>query len=136
MLGSYDFMKNLWKPIIFLNLNMLFLLVMFGSLVIYTSLFEAMPWHDPGGMQFLVIFIISDPALLIIGLVFMLINKYYPISKIHRWLPFIAAAGLTLPILIGLSKITLLMGTLIAGLLSMLVIYTTLTNSIRNEFGK
>ncbi len=124
--------KHLWKSFIFVILNLAFLFVLLWSLMIYTSLFKNMPWYEPCGMQFLVIFLISDPAFLIIGVALLILGRFYRISRSNRWFPFIAIAALSVPILIdgSLSPITLLIGTSLGTVLCFLIIISTIRNLI------
>ena len=125
-------MKRIWKPLAFVLLNVLFLCVLLWSLVIYTSTFEASPWYESCGMQFMAIFIISDPSFLILGITLLALSKFFPISKINKWLPFIAIAGLSLPLFGPLNR-GILIGLPINITLCLFVVVTTITTLVSNR---
>lgn len=107
--------NHIIKSTIYSVLSIAQFLVLGFSLIIYTSLNKNLPWHESCGMQFITIFIISVPVLIIIGLGLLTLNKSYPVKRINIMLPFYAALGLGLPILIdgSLSKITITIGTIL-----------------------
>ena len=116
-------MKGKSKIVIFIILNVLFILVTIWSVMIYTSLMsEKLPWYEPCGMQFLVILVFSCPVYILIGIMLRILGKFITISKRVKMLPFLCCLGLGLPILIdgGLGLGMQITGTLI-GLLTIFV---------------
>lgn len=128
-------MKQVAKISLYLLFNLLLLLVLLWSLMIYTSLEKGLPWYEPCGMQFLVIFCMSDPAFLVLGIALFILGRFYRMRLFNKLLPFIAIAGLSLPILIdgSLSRSTLLAGTLIGAVLVFLVIAATIRNLLSQK---
>jgi hypothetical protein len=127
--------KNNRKHLIYFGLNLVLILVLLWSLMIYTSLFKGIPWYEPCGSQFLAILIISDPIFLVTGIALLILAKHYPISKLNKWLPFITIVGLSLPILIdgSLSKTTLLTGTAIGVMLLLLIIVAVVKRLVSSK---
>lgn len=128
-------MKRIWKPVVFVVLNLLLVLVLLWSLMIYTSLFKGMPWYEPCGLQFLAILALSDPVFLIIGIALLILGRFFHISRLNKGIPFIAIAGLSLPILIdgSLSIITIFTGSSIGVVLCLLIIAVTIKNLIHRR---
>jgi len=118
--------KSIMKSFIFVILNLLSVLVLLSSLVIYTSLFKIMPWYEPCGMQFYLIFMPFDPAFLIIGISLFILGRFFHMSTLNKWLPFMAIIGLSLPIMFGIKIISILIGTSICIVLCVLTIVTTI----------
>lgn len=124
--------EHLWKTVIYCSLNLLLLLALLWSLRLYTSSFEKLPWYEPCGMQFLLIFLLSDPVFLAIGIALLILSRYYHISKLNKWLPFIAIAGLSLPLFGPLNRGELI-GLPINIILCLLVVITTIANLINKK---
>jgi hypothetical protein len=117
-------MKKNIKVVAFVVINLLYVGVLLWSLMVYTSLFKGVPWYEPCGTQFLGILFLSAPAFLILGISLFVLGKFIHIPFISKCLPLIAMAGLSLPITIdgSLSRITLLIGTVIGMAILMLTI--------------
>jgi len=122
--------EHLCKAFIYIALNLLLLLILSWSLMTYTSLFKGSPWYEPCGMQFLVIFILFDPAFLTIGIALHILGKYYHVSKLNKWLPFIAIVGLSLPIF-GPLNTGIWIGLPVNVILFLLVIVEVILNLVR-----
>ena len=88
----------IWK-LSFAFLNFFLILNLVGSLFIYTSLFRFVPWYEPCGQQFLIIFIYAT-IILLIEILQLFLGKFLAISKILKYLPFISIVTLCSPILI------------------------------------
>ncbi|GEM_PF-3587946 len=129
--------KSIMRSFVFVVLNLLSVLVLLWSLIIYTSLFKIMPWYEPCGMQFLAIFMVFDPAFLIIGISLFVLGRFFHISTLNKWLPFMAIGGLSLPIIPGgLTIIPILIGTSIGIVLCVLTIVTTIRSLVFGSSGK
>jgi len=89
------------KQGLFILLNLSNLLVIGWSLMIYSSLYEWVPWHEGCGMQFIAIFIVSIPAFFVLGIALLILGRFIKISLLNRLLPFIALATFVLPIADG-----------------------------------
>ena len=82
-----------FRIIVYHTLAVIFIVSCAFSFIIYTSLLsEYIPWHDPCGMQFLAIVIISCPAMFITGIIYLVLSRYMQIRKTTILLPFITAA--------------------------------------------
>jgi len=128
-----DTKKNrLQKMILYVVFNLLLLWALLGSLMIYTSTIEGLPWYEPCGMQFLIIFIFFAPAFLAIGAVLFILSKYYHISRLSKSLPFIAAAGLSLPLFGPLNR-GISIGLPINIALCLLVVAATVMNLMHGK---
>jgi len=125
-------MKKTSKQIIFITLSLFSLVFSLGSLMIYTSLFKGVPWYESCGLQFLGIFLWSDPGFLILGIALFILGRFIRISLFNRVLPLIAIVCLSLPILIdeSLSRITLLIGAAIGIIIFVATIVSTVKNLI------
>ncbi|MBA3052371.1 hypothetical protein KKF70_03150 [bacterium] len=130
--------KSIMKSFVFVVLNLLSVLVLLSALVIYTSLFKIMPWYEPCGMQFLAIFMVFDPAFLIIGISLLVLDRFFHISRLNKWLPFIAIIGISLPVFLdgSISITTILFGTSIGIVLCVLTIATTIRSLVFGSSGK
>jgi hypothetical protein len=108
-------------------LNLVVLLCLLWTLMIYSSLFKGLPWYEPSGMQFLVVLGISVPAFLITGIILLILRRTLAISKWNVSLPFLAAVGLSLPILIdgSLSRGMQISGIVIGIALGIALLLTT-----------
>jgi hypothetical protein len=116
-----------YRPIIIIALNLVVFLCVLWSLMIYSSLFKGLPWYEPSGMQFLIVLAISDPVFLITGVVLLILRKTLVLSKWNVGLPFLAAVGLSLPILVdgSLSRGMQISGIVIGIVLVVAVLVTT-----------
>ncbi len=127
-----------WKPVLFVVLNLLFFLTLLLSLYVYTY-----AWYDPrsNGMEFLVLYFVVFPTLLLTGIFLFIFGRFFHISMLNKCLPFIAVVGLFLPTTFvsyldlgpfqmwsGNKDIVRLAGASIAAVLSLLVIATTVAN--------
>ncbi len=119
------FNKKIIKPFVLLGLTLLFILVVLWSMMIYTSLNKNLPWYEPCGMQFLAVWILSCPALIIIGCAQVVLAKSLNTSIWSRRLPFIASAGLAMPILFGdgLGKTMQILGAVICAVSIAVALY-------------
>ena len=146
-------MKKSWKSVLFVVLNLLLLSTLLLSFYVYTVAFPFTPWHDLGtmGFEFLFLFFFVFPILLVTGIFLFILGRFFHISRLNKWLPFIALAGLLLPtafipmlraplmpiamILPGNEVIASLVGAFIAAMLCLLVLATAVTNltSQRNK---
>ena len=113
-------------------LNIIFILITLSSVMIYSSLFERLPWFDPDGMQFLFIPVISFPSLFVIFCFKYLLCSYIGISKKLKFLPIISSFGFLLPVLIDdeLGIIMQVTGVLI-GILTLLVTFRFAIDEIK-----
>ncbi|MEA4986553.1 MAG: hypothetical protein VB095_00615 [Anaerovorax sp.] len=101
-----------FQKTIYIILHLIILFSLGFALMIYTSLNKNVPWYDAYGMQFLSIFIICVPILLVVGIALQILNTKYRIIKSDLLLPFYSSAGIAIPILIdeGLNDTTLTVG--------------------------
>lgn len=106
-------MINLNKTV-YIVLHLFLVFSFLFAFMIYTSLNINFPWYDSYGMQFLNLFTICVPLLLIIGICFVLLNTRYSILKGDLFLPFYSIIGIVVPVLLDdkLSSATLLTGML------------------------
>jgi len=113
-------LKKLWKPILFVTLNVFFI-VWLG--VILEMLLRVVNGEDP--LALLGIFV-ADIAFLITGILLVVLNRYYHISAASRAIPFIAVIALTLVALVNVTTASLWFGVvmtvmlIISGLMTMI----------------
>lgn len=89
------------KKIIYLIVTLAFLLVCCFSFTIYTSLMsERLPWYDPCGMQFLVILVLSWPAMFGVGIAYLVLARFMFIGKSTKILPFATGSAIGVLVLI------------------------------------
>ncbi len=115
-------MKAITKQILFVIINILLLLLISKSLMIFTSLMsEKLPWYEPCGMQFLIIYFFVL-LFFVIGGFEVAIGGFIPISKTIKLLPFVTGIIMALIVTIGgpLKLWMQILGTSI-GLLSAIV---------------
>ncbi len=100
--GYEDFVKRMRKSIIFIFLNLLFLIALFGAFLIYTIHLEFMPWYQANmmGFQFLGLVFFVFPAFLATGIGMLILGRSFPVSHLGRVLPFIMIAALWMPFLL------------------------------------
>jgi hypothetical protein len=115
-----------WKPILFVTLNSLLFLALLGSLMDYVSVYNG---EDP--LALLGMYILFFPAFFIVGIALLILGKFFHVSTLNKWLPFIAIPGLLWPTWGGAaSDAGLLAGASIAAVLCAFVIATTVKNLI------
>ncbi len=126
--------RGAWKVSIFVTLNSLLFLALLGSLILYVTVYNG---EDP--LVLMVMYILFFPAFFIVGIALLILGRFFHVSTLNKWLPFIAIPGLFLPILLfgifmgvyqGISDAGLLAGVLIAAVLCAFVIATTVKNLI------
>ncbi|MCP4267929.1 MAG: hypothetical protein GY777_20560 [Candidatus Brocadiaceae bacterium] len=115
-------MKAITKQILFVSINVLLLLLIAKSLMIFTSLMsEKLPWYEPCGMQFIIIYFFVL-LFFVIGGFEVAIGEFIPISKTIKLLPFITGIIMALIITIGDSlKLWMQISGTSIGLLSAIV---------------
>jgi len=124
-------MKNIIKQPFFVLLNLLNLLTIIFSLMIYSSLYNWVPWHESCGMQFMAIFVISIPAFIIIGIAIIVLGFFLKISLFNKLLPFIALAVFVLPTVDGgLRGLNIMVGNILGLILLILTIISATRNLI------
>lgn len=121
----------IWKSS-FAFLNFFLILHLVGSLFIYTSLFRFVPWYEPCGQQFLIIFIYVT-IILLLGILQFFLSKFLEISKILKLLPFISIIALSAPILIDGS---LSLAMRITGIVICLLLICSVIIFFINDFKK
>jgi hypothetical protein len=122
-----DTSKKLWKPILFVALNVFFI-VWIG--IILEMLLRVLGGDDP--LALLGIFA-ADVAFAISGILLVILNKYYPVSIINRALPFIALIALTLVALLNVTAASLWFGVVMAVALILGSVVTTISTIIRAQ---
>lgn len=102
-----------YEKIIYMILHLIIMFALLFALMIYTSLNKSVPWYQSFGIQFLYILILCTPILLVAGIALQVLNTKYRMQKKDVMLPFYAAAGIALPLLMDetLSEWTIFIGT-------------------------
>jgi hypothetical protein len=96
-------MKALQQILYILSL-LAFLVVCFFSFMIYTSLMDdRLPWHEPCGMQFVLVLFVSCPAMFAIGAAYWAMGRHMQILKATVILPFATSGALGLLLFIDES---------------------------------
>lgn len=83
------------SKVFILSLNSLILAVLIISALAYTTTIGG---GDP--LALLVIYIISDPALLVLGIVLLFCGKRFQVSIFNRLIPFVGIVALTFTIFV------------------------------------
>lgn len=108
----------------------LFQIMILGlALMIYTSFNKNLPWYESCGTQFLVIPMICVPLLLLVGVGLKFLSEKYSISSLNIKLPFYAAAGIFLPIILDggtLTRVLVAIGGLVCVMLIGMTIYVSI----------
>lgn len=79
--------------LIFMNTG--FILLTAFAFIIYTSLFQFMPWYSPEELQFLTIPFFYAPLMLVLWVWQLYISKDVSISRVTKWLPLATTTILT-----------------------------------------
>ncbi len=130
-------MKRSLKTALFVILNFVLLGALGIVLSIYSSGFKYVPWFDPEGMQFIVIFLIIHPIFLVVGISLIFLGFSFPVGKLNVLIPFISLALFYVefvPILGNLDFI--LFGFLTNLILFFLLIFTVSKTIILIKKGK
>ncbi len=90
---AHDLIMKL-KLIFLLIANLLSVLTLVHSLLIYTSLIPFLPWHDPCGMQFIILWFLDFKVLMAITILSVFLGKYFGASFLARYLPILAGFGI------------------------------------------
>ena len=123
-------MRKRLKVILYVLINLFFILSVFLSLTIYTSLMsEKLSWYEPCGMQFLAVVFILCPTFLIIGILQLILGRFMAISKWSKLSPFICLGGMGLPIFLdGSLGLAMQITGILAGIvaITMTIIFVTI----------
>jgi hypothetical protein len=97
-------LRETLKSIIFIFLNLLFILALLGAFFIYTIHLKFVPWFQVNtmGFQFLGLVFLVFPILIITGVGMLLLGKSTPVPSLGKILPFVMIPALLVPIIIGL----------------------------------
>lgn len=117
-------MKSFWKPVVFVTLK-LFFIIWLG--LILEMLLRVLRGEDPLALLGI---LVADIAFLTVGILLVILNRYYHISVASRALPFIAILTLTLVAVLNVTTASLWLGVVIAGALILISIATMLRTLI------
>lgn len=87
-------LKNKIKLVLLIAFNIVILIVVVHALTIYTSLIPGLPWFDPCGMQFIVLWFLHFRAFLFIGVISIFFGRFFGMSLLPRFLPFMTGVGI------------------------------------------
>ena len=91
------------------------------ALMIYTSAFKSVSWYESSGMQFLIIFVILVPMLIVLGITLLIIKNWVLIPKLNLILPWIIICTIALPVINGtLQPRQLHIGIIVTSIISIL----------------
>lgn len=110
------------KPILFIMANLISVVILVLVLLMYQSVYA-----HPGDEMILTFIIPADLGFLVIGICLFILGKFFPIPLINKLLPFISVPALFLPAFFASSKNGMLAGMLVATVLIILTIFTTVT---------
>lgn len=82
----------MFKKLIHFVLTVAFLFLCWSSFMVFTSLLSpSLPWYEPCGLQFLGIILFFSPAMIFIGVAFLVLSQVMPINRITWILPLASA---------------------------------------------
>ena len=113
-----------WKPVLFISLNV-FLIVWLA--IVLQTLILVLGGDDP---LTLLRILVADGAFLIIGILLVVLNRYYHISFTNRLLPFLCILNLTLVALLNVTPASLWFGVIVTAALVIICTVLTLRNFI------
>lgn len=70
------------------------ILSLFHSFIIYTSLVLCLPWFNPSGLQFIILWFPDFKVLMVIGFISIVFGKYFGVSFWTRLLPILSGCGI------------------------------------------
>lgn len=117
-----DTANKAWKPVVFIALNVFFIVWL---AIVLEALLRVLGGDDPLALLGI---LVADGAFLVTGILLFVLNRYYPVSIGNRILPFIAILGLTLVAVLNVTDVSIWTGIVIAVVLILLSILTTIRN--------
>ena len=124
-----DMVKRHWKAILFVTLNVFFI-VWLG--IILEMLIRVIGGDDP--LALLGIFV-ADVAFLVAGILLVILNRYYHISVANRVIPFIALITLTLVAFLNVTTASLWFGVVMAVTLIIVCLLTMIRTLMEQKVG-
>lgn len=90
-------MKLDYKKSILVLLNIILITILYLSWNIYASSYESLPWYEPSGMQFIILYIVYTPVLLVLTIALYILGKYREISIYNKIIPILSAIIIIIP---------------------------------------
>ncbi len=110
-------MKTPCKASLFLVINAILVLGLFGSVLVYTRFLADHLWGPVMrvcGIEFLMMHLIYCPVFLAVAIGLVILGRSFPISRLNKWLPFLALGNFFLAVptmasgLVGVALCTLI----------------------------
>lgn len=96
--GIYcNVMKLNLKKSALLLLNIILVIVMYLSWNLYASSYEGLPWYEPSGMQYIILYTVYAPVLLVITIALYLLGRYMKVFTYNMVIPALVSIIIIVP---------------------------------------